>query len=147
MMAPVFSWALVIDELRSFLIEECGVPNDSALDAILKAQHALLPAHGRTYPCSVELDHDVVAWHAQMLAAKANGHWRDWQTVVPPLSDFGPGRLDVVDEDGWVTDMLGCDLELSSAGINWDMDSGVGRVRVDQDFNPAWEPEEIVKVG
>ncbi|GAG96507.1 unnamed protein product, partial [marine sediment metagenome] len=132
LMTPVYSWALVLDELRLFLVQECGVPDDGALDSILMAQHALLPAHGRAYPYSVELSHDVVAWHTQMLAAKAAGHWRDWQMVVPPLSEFPAGRLDVNDKDGWVTDMLGCELELSSAGVNWDMDSGIGRARVDQ---------------
>jgi radical SAM superfamily enzyme YgiQ (UPF0313 family) len=147
LMAPVYSWALVIDELRRFLIEECGIADDSSLDAILKAQHALMPAHGRVFPFSVELSHDVVEWHAQMVAAKAAGHWRDWQLVVPPLSEFGAGRLDVNDKEGCVADMLGCDIELSSAGVNWDMDSSIGRARVDQNFNPAWEAEEVVQVG
>lgn len=146
LMAPIYSWSLLLDELRVFLVKECGVPDDSALDAILIAQHALLPAHGRTYPYSVELPHDVVAWHATMLGAKAAGHWRDWQMVVPPLSEFSPGRLDVNDEGGWVTSMLGCDLEQSSNGVNWDMDSGIGRARVDQDFTSAFREEEIVKV-
>lgn len=146
LMAPIYSWALVLDELRAFLIKECGVPDDSALDAVLIAQRALLPAHGRTYPYSIELPHDVVGWHAKMLGAKAAGHWRDWQMVVPTLSEFPPGRLEVNDEGGWVTRMLGCDLELASNGVNWDMDSGIGRARVDQDFTPAWQAEEIVKV-
>ncbi len=146
-MGPVYSWQLLLDELREFLVEECGVPDNSALDAILKAQHALLPAHDREFPYSVELPHDVVAWHDQMLAAKEEGHWRDWQHVIPPLSEFGPGRLEVNDEGGWVTDMLGCDIELSSAGVNWDMDSGIGRARVSQDFTPAWEKEEAAQAG
>lgn len=147
LMSPVYSWALVFDELRLFLVQECGVADDSALDSIIAAQHALLPAHGRVYPVAVELSHDVAGWHSQMLAAKAAGHWRDWQMVVPPLSEFGPGRLDVNDDGGWVTKMLGCDLELSSAGVNWDMNSGVGRARVDQDFDSAWQSEDIIQVG
>ena len=147
MMMPIYSWRLLIDELRLFLIQELAVPNDSALDAILQAQHALLPAHGRVFPCFVELRHDVVSWHAQMLAAKAAGHLRDWQLVVPPLSSFGPGRLEVDDKDSSVANTLGCDVEMSSNGVNWDMDSGIGRARVDQEFNPAWESDNLVQVG
>jgi hypothetical protein len=146
LMAPIYSWALVLDELRRFLVQECSVPDDSALDAILQAQHALLPAKGRAYPCAVDLPHDVVAWYSQLLAAKAAGHWRDWQMVIPTLSEFGPNRLEVNDEGGAVTRMLGCDLEMSSLGVNWDMDSEIGRARVDQDFN-VFNHDDIIQVG
>ncbi len=135
LMAPPYSWALVFDELRRFLLKECGVPDDSALDAILAAQHAALPAFGRTYPHVVELPHDIVAWQAQMLQAKGNGHWRDWQTIVPPLANFGPGRLELNDANGSVTALLGCDIGISSSGANWDMDSGIARARVAVRYN------------
>ncbi|MFT5335942.1 MAG: hypothetical protein ACI9GB_003865, partial [Halioglobus sp.] len=151
LMAPPFSWALMIEELRRYLITELGVPDNSALDTIMLAQHALLPAFGRNYPATLELQHDVVEWHNQMLAAKAAGHWRDWHTVIPSLSEFSAGRMVVNDVDGWVTSILGGDLKMSSAGVNWDMDSGIGRARVSQEFNPAWEPEdievEVIQVG
>jgi hypothetical protein len=148
MMAPVYSWALVLQELREFLVTECGVPDDSSLDAILKAQHALLPAHGREFPCVVELAHDVADWHGQMLSAKAAGHWRDWHLIVPPLSEFPVAQLQVNDEGGWVTSMMGCDIELASSGVNWDMDSAIGRARVDQDFAPAYiQEEEATQIG
>lgn len=141
LMAPVYSWALVLAELRQFLIRECAVPDDSALDVILAAQHALLPAHGRVYPMSTTLQHDVVEWHSQMLQAKAAGYRRDWHTVTPPLSSYGPGTLEVNDKNGSVTNTLGCDLELTALGVNWDMDSGLARARVAQDVKPFWLPE------
>lgn len=147
LMGPVYSWKLLLDELREFVVEQCGVPDNSVLDAILKAQHALLPAHDREFPYAVELPHDVAAWHSQMLAAKEAGHWRDWQQVIPPLWEFGPARFEVSDEGGWVTDMLGCDIELSSAGVNWDMGSDISRARVSQSFTPAWEREEAAQAG
>ena len=145
MMAPVYSWGLVIEELRRFLIAECGVADDSTLEAVLKAQHALLPAHGRAFPYSVELSHDVVAWHGKMIEAKAGGHRHDWHLIVPPLSEYTSGSLEVNDEGGLVTDLLGCDCELTAVGVNWDMKSGIGRARVEQNFNSAWEAEEIVQ--
>jgi radical SAM superfamily enzyme YgiQ (UPF0313 family) len=147
MMSPIYSWALLLDELRQFLVQQCGVPDDSALDAILAAQHAILPSHGREFPFVVDLPHDVEAWHSQMLGAKSAGHWRDWPTVIPPLSEFPAAHLEVNDEGGAVTKMLGCDIEMTSNGVNWDMDSGVGRARVSQDFNPAWQSDDVVQVG
>lgn len=146
LMAPIYSWALVIEELRLFLVQECGVRNDSALDAVLSAQLALLPAHGREYPLRVELAHDVVAWHSQMLAAKEAGHWRDWPMVVPRLAEFCAGYLEVDDSSGSVSKLLGCDVELSAIGVTWDMDSGIARARVDQQFAPAWQPENLSQV-
>ncbi len=148
LMAPVYSWSLFLDELKDFLVRECNVPDDSALATVMTAQKALLPAHGREYPLTVELQHDVAAWYKQMLAAKAANHWKDWQMVVPPLVEFGPGELTVGDHDGWVTSMLGCDIELSSAGVNWDMDTSIARASVQQDFNPAWNKEaDIIQAG
>lgn len=137
LMAPPYSWALVFAELRRFLVKECVVPDDSALDAVLAAQHAIMPAYGRAYPYTVELPHDVVAWHAQILATKGAGHSQDWQAIVPPLSSFGPGRLEVSDANDSVTNMLGCDIGISSGGANWDMDSGIARARVALTYNSA----------
>ena len=148
LMAPVYSWTLFLDEIKDFLVNECNVPDDSALETIIATQKAVLPAYGREYPFKLELKHDVAAWYEQMLAAKAANHWKDWQMVVPPLSEFGPGELEVSDHDGWVTSMLGCDIELSSAGVNWDMDSSIARASVQQDFTPAWYKEEdVIQVG
>ena len=140
LMAPPYSWALLYAELRRFLIKECGVPDDSALDAILSVQLSIMPAYDRTYPHTVELPHDVEAWHAQMLAAKDAGHWKDWHTVVPPLSSFGPGRLEVNDVNGSVTRLLGCDIGLSSGGVNWE--------RLDLDYNVAgFAQDDIIHVA
>lgn len=149
LMAPPYSWALVIDELRRFLVNRVGIADDSALNAIMQAQHALLPAFGRKYPQTLELEHDIVEWHNQMLSAKAAGHWQDWQDVVPPLAQFTPGKMEIDDADGFVTSMLGCSIESSGIGVNWDMDSGIGRARVSQDFDSAWLPEDsnIISTG
>lgn len=148
LMAPPYSWALVFAELREFLVQECNVPDDSALDTVMRTQHALLPTHGRKFPCAVELQHDIVAWNSQILAVKASGNWRGWQSVVPPLSEFGPGRLEVNDENGLVTKMLGCDMDINASGVNWEMDSGIARARVDMEFNPAFlVREDIIHVA
>jgi hypothetical protein len=148
LMAPPYSWALVYAELREFLIKECGVPDDSALDTILAAQHALLPAYDRSYPLVIELPHDVVAWHAQMLETKAAGLKRDWHTVLPPLLSFAPGRLVVNDVGGAVTKLLGCPIDVSAFGTNWDMESGLERARPSSDQSVSMlQKDEIIRVA
>jgi hypothetical protein len=142
LMAPVYSWSLVMDELRGFLVRECGVADDSALTSILRAQQALLPSWAREYPAHLELEHDVVGWHEQMIAAKETGHFRDWVDIVPPLASFGPGSLTVDDVDGAVTGTIGCDIGLSANGVNWDMVSAIGRARVAQDTDFTWAAEK-----
>ena len=75
--------------------------DDAALDAVLRAQHALLPAQGREFPVAIEVDHDVTAWHAAMVAAKHDGHLHDWPDHVAPLptitTDDGFPTLDEVE--------------------------------------------------
>ena len=148
LMAAPYSWALVYAELRKFLIKECGLADDSGLDAVLTVQHAIMPTHGRQFPYVVELPHDVVAWHTQILAAKAAGHWGDWQSIVPPLESFGPKRFDVNDVNGSATNLLGCSTIMAAAGANWDMDSGIERVKLEVVRNHAELPsEDIIHVA
>ena len=129
MTAPV-SWALVMDDLRDFIVSQYGIADDSALEAILRAQHALLPNHGRHFPEVVTLPHDVVAWNHAMLAAKEQGHRADWPEVVPHLADFGPCELTVDDPDHVVETSLGLNSELSVVGVNWELDSPLSRARL-----------------
>ncbi|MCB1703901.1 MAG: hypothetical protein KDI17_03510 [Halioglobus sp.] len=96
----------------------------------------------------VELPHDIVASHSRMLGAKGRGHWRDWPDVVPPLASFAPGRLVVNDVNGSVTALIGCEIGVSSSGVNWDMDSGIARARVDMKYNPSGlAAEDIIHVA
>ena len=130
MMTAPYSWAVVMDDLRRFLISEIGVTDGSALEAVLRAQRALLPAHGRQFPEVVALDHDVVAWNRAMLAAKGHGHRTDWPDVVPPLSEHGPGELIVDDPDHIVNTSIGLNRELTVVGVNWELDSPLSRARI-----------------
>ena len=49
-MAPPVSWRLFIDEVHRLLVDDLGVPDDSALGTALQVQHALLPAPGPDVP-------------------------------------------------------------------------------------------------
>jgi hypothetical protein len=127
--APVFmavpvSWQLLMDEVRTYLVEQLGMPDDSALASALAAQHALLPAPGRTFPVTVELAHDVGAWHEQAMEAKASGE--DWTEVVPRLGTFGPAPFTVDDPDHISDHATGYFLEASWLDM-WELESPVAR--------------------
>jgi hypothetical protein len=130
MMTAPYSWALVMAELRRFLVGELAINDDAALESVLRAQHALLPAHGRRFPVTVPLTHDVVAWHQAIIAAKEGGHRTDWTECVPRLADYGPGELTVDDQQGIAESSLGVNRELNMLGRNWELESPLSRARL-----------------
>lgn len=127
LMAPPVSWRVFIDEVHDYLVEVLGIADDSALRTVLEVQHALLPAHHREFPVKLELAHDYVAWHRQMLEAKENGHRHDWPAVVPRLQGLASGQF-VVDDPHDVCNLgLGSSLE-PNMDDTWDFDSPVSRL-------------------
>jgi hypothetical protein len=143
MTAPV-SWAIVMDDLRRFIVTRYGIADDSALDSVLHAQRALLPAHGRRFPDVVDLSHDVVEWNRAMLAAKGQGRRADWMDVVPRLAEFGPSLLTVEDPDHVVDTSLGVNSELSVVGVNWELDSPLSRARVAATQLVDWATDSVL---
>jgi hypothetical protein len=147
MMTAPYSWAIVMGDLRRFLDSEFGVAADGALESILRTQQALLPAHGRTFPEHVPLEHDVVAWNQAMLAAKESGHRADWPDVVPRLSEFGPTVLDVDDPDHITETSVGLNRELNVVGINWELDSPLSRARLAASQFIDWASDSMLPTG
>jgi hypothetical protein len=116
-----------MDDVHRFAVEECGVEDDSALRTILTAQHTLLPSRDRTYPGTVQLEHDFQAWHRAMIEAKEAGHYLDWPERVPRLRTFGPSTLTVDDPAGFASMALGASIETHGYGTNWELASPVAR--------------------
>ncbi len=127
LMAAPLSWALVLRELRSYVTRSLGAPDDSALDAILRAQHALLPSADRVLPERQALAHDVVAWHAAMIEAKRSHVGADWPRSVPRLRDLPPGELVVADPRGVVQRLLGIPMDAAAVGMHWEYDTPMAR--------------------
>lgn len=96
-LSPPPTWALFTDEIRRFVVDEVGVPDDSALDTALAVQHYMLPASGRTFPVDVVLDHDFPAWLRDVNAVKDAGQRSDWEHLVEPLSTYGPATMTIDD--------------------------------------------------
>ena len=93
--APV-AWSLVYDDVRRFVTDELGVSTSPALDAVLALNEFLLPAPGRTFPASIDLQHDYPAYFADataelFISGRATG-------AVRPLSSYGPCRFTVASD-------------------------------------------------
>ena len=144
MMAAPYSWTVVMDDLRRFLVSEIGLADDSALASVLLTQAALLPAHGRRFPEVVTLSHDVVEWNRAMLTAKGHGHRTDWQDVVPRLAEYGPGEFIVDDPDHIVDTSIGLNRELTVVGVNWELDSPLSRARIVATQLSDWVTDRVL---
>ncbi len=81
-------WEAFHGEFASWVSDLYGVEHSSAFRSVLRAQTAVMPAFGRSFPDTVTLEHDVAAWYADRLTG---GHG--------PLAGYGPGLLEV--EDPW----------------------------------------------
>ena len=81
-------WEAFHGEFASWVSDRYGVEGSSAFRSVLRAQTAVMPAFGRSFPDTVTLEHDVAAWYADRLTG---GHG--------PLAGYGPGLLEV--EDPW----------------------------------------------
>lgn len=90
---PAVGWPSFYDEVRSFVVHDLGVPDDEVLACVLDLQCFLMPAPGRTFPCTIDLAHDYPGWY---LAATEELH-RSGRAAVPDrrLADTPPGRLTV----------------------------------------------------
>jgi len=125
-MIPPVSWRLVIDELHRYLIDRLAIPDDDALETVLRVQHALLPSRDRVFPDQIELAHDYGAWHRTMLIAKRDGSALDWQTQVPRLEEFGPAAFEVDDPQQVTVYGMGMSMFYDGEG-DWELASPVAR--------------------
>jgi radical SAM superfamily enzyme YgiQ (UPF0313 family) len=125
-MVPPISWRLFVDEARRFLVEVLGMADDATLATAIEVQHAMLPERNRTFPHTVVLEHDFVAWHQAMIEAKESGHLDDWTEHVPPLRSYGPGTLVVDDPRSVCTHEMGRRAD-SNPWDAWDLESPISR--------------------
>lgn len=56
-------WASFYEEVGRFVLENVAVDADSALATVLGLQQFLMPAPGRTFPSSIQLSHDYLAYY------------------------------------------------------------------------------------
>lgn len=137
-MAPPGSWALYMREVRKFLVEFMELPENSALETVLRVQHAHLPAADREFPFKLELEHDFAAWWDTLLVAREEGHREDWEKHTPRLSDFGPAALTIDDPNGVCITEIGKPLSYLLYSLrSWELESPVARPRAGASY-AAW---------
>ncbi len=141
-MAPIHSWTLLMDDLRTYLRTEYGVEG-TGLDAVIAAQRAILPAAGRRFPAESQLDHDVVGWYQAMLAAKGAHVDAPWTDVVPHLEEFPSGTLVVDDPDDASDLYVGLNREAMSVGVSWELVSPLSRAHIAASQLPDWVIDRV----
>ena len=130
-MAPPGSWGLFMAEVRSYLIDVIGMPEDSGLRTALKVQHAHLPGPGRVFPEVYELEHDFTAWQEAMFQCREEGNREDWHERIPRLCDFPPATLKINDPNEICRrDMGKSRFALDINLRNWELDSPIARARL-----------------
>ncbi len=130
-MAPPGSWGLFIEEVRRYLVNNLGMPDNSGLRTTLAVQHAHLPAPGRQFPDVVKLEHDYMAWQDALLTSREEGHRDDWQNHIPRLSEFGPATLTIDDPDEVCRRDIGYHKNVLDMNLrSWELVSPVARPRL-----------------
>ena len=105
-------WTSFYDEFRSFVAARYPqVAHDSAFECVVQLQQFLMPAPGRSFPATITLAHDYVAWYrAATRSLYTTGHAG---TPEDALADLGPTEFTVT----------GDPLDLCVTGIRLDGDS------------------------
>jgi radical SAM superfamily enzyme YgiQ (UPF0313 family) len=126
---PPVAWEPLFDEVLDLLGQQYDVVMDGDLRAVLDLQLALLPARGRRFPETVQLQHDVVAYVQDHLE-RGTGPGR-------PLREYAPGHV-VVDDPGGVVErcirrndyLVRRDMESGNLfwiGLDWELSSPLAR--------------------
>jgi len=126
LLVPPVSWRLFNDEVRTFVVEQYGVPDDAAMTSAFRVQHALQPSRGRTFPMSIHLPHDYATWHHHMMEQKREGSAETWTERVAPLRTYPPADFAVDDPQDVCNRGLGAHLEFDPEA-DWEFASSVGQ--------------------
>ncbi len=119
-----FSWSAFYAEVAHLLVARVGVEPSGALRTVLAVQQAVMPAPGRSFPEQLHLEHDFVAWHRSMMAAKEAGE--DWPATIEPLGSAPPGTITLADPDGVCELRHGVILD-DYFDVGWEVRSAVSR--------------------
>lgn len=88
---PPVAWEPFLDEVIEFLGEQYGLELDSELATVVEVQRFVLPYRGRTFPATLEMAHDFVAYRANLRAVSQG------RAIRRSLRAFGPGTLTASD--------------------------------------------------
>jgi hypothetical protein len=78
-------------ELLSFYAQLGATPAGSDLEAVIRAQRAVVPCKAQEFPVRIALPHDFVAY----FRALRRGGLEQTVEQIPPLREYGPGFLEL----------------------------------------------------
>lgn len=104
-LTPPVGWAPLYAEIHHLLVTHLGVTDDAGLRTAFAVNQFLMPVRGRSFPDTLELEHDYVAYYRSALV----GLYSLGGTFVPDqaLVKYGAGRLTAEDLDDLPSSMLG----------------------------------------
>lgn len=130
-MGPLGSWALFVEEIHRYLVQHLNIADDSALRTTLAVQLAHMPAAGRRFPETLELEHDFAAWQSALFTAREEGHREDWQDHIPRLSEFGPATFTISDPNEICRRDVGKSKYMLDMNLRtWELESPMARPRL-----------------
>lgn len=88
-------WRTFMNEVADLVVEHLGVPDDSGLRTVVEVQVAMLPAPGRTFPDTRDLEHDYVRFYFDAIRPV------DDEPSDRRLTDYPPATFSVEDPAGW----------------------------------------------
>jgi len=87
-------WRALIEQAVQLVHDEFGIERDSAFDAVVDLQVFLMPAPGRSFPATIELAHDYLAYYRSATRDLIGSGQAD--RPERPLADHRPASFTVV---------------------------------------------------
>ncbi|WP_333606512.1 B12-binding domain-containing radical SAM protein [Arsukibacterium sp.] len=112
----VFGWQRFYQEITQMLSTEFGINADSALNCIISLNQAVMPDDALTYPRTITLAHNVVAYFQQSAQPKQ------------PLSHFAPCEFTVSDPNSLVS-IDPNQLQYDSHQYFWELYSDIAKAQ------------------
>lgn len=114
------SWEELHAEFVRWARGRYGLSDSLAWTSLIGAQNAVMPAAGRTYPETIELDHDVVAWYI----ARCRHGYECCALESQPAGHF-------VVRDPWgLSNAWNADRARNSTPTRWELDSPLAEARL-----------------
>lgn len=102
---PPVGWAPLYAEIHRLLVRHLGVADDAGLRTAFAVNQFLMPVRGRSFPDTLELEHDYVSYYRSGVM----GLYAPGQVCVPDrrLVEYGSAQLRAEDPDDLPNSMIG----------------------------------------
>jgi radical SAM superfamily enzyme YgiQ (UPF0313 family) len=113
-------WSSFYGEVAEFVTRKYGIL-DAAMNTVLFIQAKLLPERGRKFPEVIDLSYDFATYFQAIQSVRALSEFKG--SAPKPLSEYGPGRLEITDPRGLCEGSLDEKVEYGRHRIQWELTS------------------------